>query len=172
MITFINDWRDTIYYSAALIAVGFACVFEGVWAGFLLLSYLMWSREICRALWWFVFHLSHPKCRFYFMSACALMLINDILRAISYLIVEPNKYFIFHVFIVLADSAVVASYFILTPLTPKWAARLYWHDLFDWPRKQKPPTHRWKTFCDKIKQLMANMAPRPAIVPQATYEQI
>lgn len=154
----VNDYRDTLYYSAiAVISLAYMW-FRGPFLAYQLFSDLVWMREFIR---WFFWIRQNPS----YIPIIGFMCFSDttIVNMIGFLH-DPSHMAAWRFFGIALNSVFLVSY-IFQVGSPKTIIKIWWKQLFDWPRKQKPPKRRLEQALDKIKQLMEEMMPIPALIP-------
>ena len=133
----VNDWRDTLYYSAVLIAAICGVVFfnNDVHTTLKFASFLFWAREISRYFFW----LDTPK-----FPAVAFVVFSDNLFDILWLHVIPPEPLLWFEYIVFPFVGLLWMSARYKCGGSKAACRTWWREMFDWPRKQKPPRRRFE----------------------------
>jgi hypothetical protein len=179
ILTFLNDWRDSIFYT--MVAGAYVVLaFTGHARMLCFVLNVIQARELLRSLWWIPE--VHPKKYLFGIiglnTACAIGAVTAIAalaysfapREITSDLLECVFCISVNFIILWRNSGDLIREVGLWPFT-KVNASIYWHDLFDWPRKQKPPEHRWRESSKALARLMEKvreaMAPAPMPVPAA-----
>lgn len=166
---FLNDYRDTIYYGLAAALFGW-----GIWSGLPFRN--LWTasiapiliREFCRWMAWL--SSGHPEKLVYstFIGLPCLTLsgincLYDVPHEIvahEYLLIAFSSFFgvlnIILAFMEYHTLSLHGSLRFRTTMRLWWLT--YWQDLWDWPRKQKPPKQRLKKAKEALKRLMDKIA--------------
>lgn len=168
VLSFINDWRDTIFYSVIGSITLFMLIFFDLHAAFLFVAAAQY-RESARGICWVAAIRRGEK------GAIAFMAIANLMSVFT------NAFFLLFCMALTKYSIWVGVCFGLNfvllfhglhrmapPELWKYLPRIWFKELWDYPRKQKPPAHRWRKACEKLKQLIEEMAPESPLIPQAT----
>jgi len=164
LLTFANDWRDSLFYSILLILYVFCWVWQvHIGSGlFLILGAL---REAIRAFAWFYAPSRNAIYACMAVVACELLaLLRIAILLFKYMHVPSTlasqcPFLLLHL-TVCATALSYAGGF-------KSIYRKYRDLLFDFPRKDKPPVQRRPSEAvRKLKKLISQLTPRPAPIPQ------
>lgn len=150
-----NDWRDTVLYIGAavvlvaLVITGKRTIHQSISDAFDVLYWREWGRMIA---WQMVKHPINHR-------ICALLLFTILLTNITFEWATTDQHL--PSFIMLAMYAFIALILCVTYRQVggyKIALRAWWKQMFDWPRKQKPPK-KWDSITSKIKRWYDKFAP-------------
>ena len=172
--TLINDYRDTIFYSAITV---FVCilVLHHQWHHAAHFFDLVAICEIFRAYAWYK---TESQSRIFMLPiVLTVMVLACVITNLPYLFLDREDHvmvgwitFTTVVNLALAwrGNSDMIEYFGFCRLA-KLHARVFWRELFDWPRKQKPPAKRLDKAKDAIKRLMQKIADAtaPSPLPEA-----
>lgn len=204
VLEFLNDWRDTIYYSVTaslvilLLCLGLIVSEPAIkifGACQTLLWWFIWGREMSRWMAWIMtpgHKWKHAYCSILGFWVCFSCGLSNLLDFFSFTLHRDPK--ISTVLLVVSAIAGAVNLFLALgyyrpwmhvnkemekqsgenqnwgPLRVMW--HIYWKELWDWPRKQKPPAekkkkeskHLLKKLLDKIADLIPQPLPQPAQV--------
>lgn len=163
---FLNDWRDSFFYG--ILGVFFIALHIGgvsVEGSLFFLATFVWIREFFRDFSWHYLSFNESLIkRFLYQGIASTIYISvNILQLFDLTITE--KFNDFTIFMLAAMSFI---FFVnlaqMKMVRLSWMGLIcgipvvYWQNMFDWPRKQKPPTHRIKNAKEAISKLMQKIA--------------
>lgn len=163
LLEWLNDYRDTLFYAAtALICCGLL-IMGAPRLAFDIGAVLLWLREMARWLCWLI----DPRSTIYTSIIGAFVFTNNCVDIIVHFLLGNHEMWPLRAFFLMINLTYIL-YYLYTVGSFKLMYKIWYKELFDWPRKQKPPKQRLQKLAAKIKQLMEAMQPRPALLPQAT----
>lgn len=159
----LNDYRDSLCYGIGLLIMAvldFNSTFNIAYLTHFSVEYifmLMWLRELCRmAAWTYAIISGEPDSKkfVYASISCFVFLSSIVCDPLAY---ENYKSWWFPIIMTINIISFIKYYRVCGGV--RATARIYWKDLFDWPRKQKPPAHRWDTVKNKAKSFVEKFQP-------------
>jgi hypothetical protein len=159
---FVNDYRDSLLYGSAAVL----CIFlfmtgkEDGRSVLLMASDIIWAREYLRMLSWCKGEANIAYAQIAnFMTIIASLAMPFCFHPSSlvYLNSHPWIWGVISMLVLLQATIALGIVFIAGGVRSIF--RTYWKHLFDWPRKQKPPKHRWQTAKRKITDALAKFLP-------------
>lgn len=174
VLTFLNDWRDSILYSILAVLIVLSAAHRHL-HGCIDCFEICGFREICRYVAWMR---SEHRVKIAILpvvySSMALGLTSPDVMSI-FLDINSPSVVAFDLFLVCANLSLglfISRDFIKymgLKRTANLYARFFWKEIFDYPRKQKPPAHRWRESKKAVERLLAKvreaMSPSPLPVP-------
>jgi hypothetical protein len=171
ILTLLNDYRDTIYYTLALVSCSAGAYFDNPLEAAEAFLQLIWLREIARWVTWFTFSIKdghHFKVAYYHPVIGSFVLMASTIIWLIRLGIEYHEAAAWwNVACNCINMTFIAVYVYQRGL--RRIPKIWWRDLFDWPRKQKPPGRRIEKAAEAGKRLMQKIAdamPAPSPVPE------
>jgi hypothetical protein len=170
----INDYRDTIFYSVLAVLIANSAFHHNLRAFDRFID-LVWAREWLRYCAWLTSNsgmkiIVKPIASTVMWIALTISEIPDMMVLWghpTYVVLVASFAFI-NMTIAWSSNRDVIEYFGFRRAVAIYA-KVYWKDMFDWPRKQKPPARRLDKAADAVKRLMQKIADAtsPAPCPEA-----
>lgn len=176
VVEFLNDWRDTIYYifAVAITAVAFFLSGEPTSILWSLGSFVI-VREILRSTAWIS---TEPRAPRLYTRSIGLMytsvnIIQGMDLIVRHSLTGPIQWW--WVLLQLINATIITyHYFAVGGYIA--AYKLYREHMWDWPRKQKPPKHRFEAMKSALKELLQKvtdaLAPMPGMEPAKMTNQM
>lgn len=175
LLDLLNDYRDTVYYT--LVVLGFAAaLFFGVSLGRTVISAgdLLWLRECVRSVAWSLALvrgddpnvIRKPGVIYYPVFCCTIYLAETTTADLADIVMHQQ---LLASYLSLLFSTCWYTYIFYKIASPKTIITVWWQNMFDYPRKQKPPHTTIKKLLSKLKsfidknQVTVGLLPSPAV---------